>query len=283
MRHVQIQTTPSCNAWCTMCPHKDSRLHKAKGPMGQFVFETVLFQLSKIPLGKVVLYLQNEPFMDPYIFDRIKMTTERLKQRSHIELSTNASLLTQTRIEALLDSIHTPGGSGHRLDMLLSFPATNLKDYEKITGLDFFNSLKNIKAFLTAVDDIGYISKQIQCCEVPNPEQFWNPIFKTMGLRNPPALSKFGAISRAGNVVRDKRPVKVSGIPFYGKCPRIHQWLHIDWEGNLIACCHDYHGEAILGSLIDTDIVTLEKQMWGKMQELSKKDNFLCTRCETRG
>lgn len=91
MVNVQIQTSSYCNAKCVFCPYPES-WHKANpGIMSKRRFTHVIRQISHVEVGKLCLYLQNEPFLDPLLFDRIKHVKDNLKF-GHIELSTNASV-----------------------------------------------------------------------------------------------------------------------------------------------------------------------------------------------
>lgn len=259
-----------------MCPHSDSRLAKAEGHMSQLTFETVLHQLSRVRLGKVCMYLQNEPFADPDLVGRVVRALDVLKSFSHIELSTNCSLMTPERLEDLIVSMD----GRKRLDVLLSLPGATSHEHERITGLNHATCLEHLKHFLVRTDKVQWITRQVQLCGVTG---FEDRFFDDLGLSRKPVLSRFPPISRAGNVVRDQRVSHVRGADAFRRCPRLTHWFHIDWEGNLIACCHDYHGEAVLGSLLEEDIQSLEARMLLRMAAMSSKGNFLCTRCETGG
>ncbi len=101
-KYFHIETTNSCNARCIMCGIDFDK--KEKLIMSDELFIKVCQDLHQNieHVRKVMPYLDGEPLIDPYIFKRIKMLKEI--NVPIVNISTNASLLTETKINELLDS-----------------------------------------------------------------------------------------------------------------------------------------------------------------------------------
>jgi len=279
VRHIQIGTTSLCPGHCKHCPHDSSFVGRAGEHMSNGVFNVVLRRIraSHIELGKVALYLQAEPFADPQIVERADRVYQALTF-SHLELSTNCALLSKRRLASLLDMV----GQSRKLDVLLSFPGTTQESYNAVTPMDYHNALKNLERFLAETDGYHNITRQIQCCGVQGAAQFWAPRFKA--LKQPPLLSVFPPVSRAGNVNPDIAVRGWRGGKGFLGCPRLRQWIHINWLGEVISCCHDYNHEAVIGSLLDRSLDDIIASIPSRMAQLAEGNpNFLCYRCETLG
>lgn len=275
MRDVQIQTTSICNAKCLICPYVHSYLAKNKAIMVENTFRTVINRLKKssVKIGKLVLYLQNEPFTDPDLFDRIRYVRKNLEFR-YLELSTNCSLLNKEKIELLLKAIEDCP-----TDMWLSFQGTSESEFEEMTGLSWETCLKNIEHFLVRTDNT-HISRMIMCVGRPDSvATFWNPMFLRLGLKRRPRFELSPPISRASNVQgKYAKQIKKSGKHYLG-CDRLHRWVHVNWLGKLIPCCMDYENEIILGDLLKEGLDPILARITSVMESNETAD-FLCYRCE---
>lgn len=247
--------------------------------MSDDVFNAVLRRLcaSGIELGKIALYFQAEPFADPQIIERADRVYHALNF-SHLELSTNCALLSKRRLAGLLEVV----GCERQLDVLLSFPGTTQESYNAVTPMDYNHVLKNLERFLVETDGRSNIIRQIQCCGVRGAGPFWMPRFRALGLKRPPSLSVFPPVSRAGNV--NPAIAQRGHRQGFTSCPRLHQWIHINWLGEVVSCCHDYNHEAVIGSLLEDSLDDLVDRILPTMKRLAAgAPDFLCYRCETLG
>jgi hypothetical protein len=133
--NVQVQTISRCNARCVMCPYPTSWHATHPGRMSDECFERVVDLLDGMPLGRVCLYLENEPFLDPALIERLDIVKTRLRFEQ-IELSTNVSALTEAKAAALIERL---ADVPHEL--WISWHGTTAETYEAVMGLDFEKSL----------------------------------------------------------------------------------------------------------------------------------------------
>lgn len=296
--NVQIQTTSICNGKCVMCPYLDSWHKENPGRMSDAVFERVLSQLAGKKLKKVCVYLENEPLVDPKIFDRIAAIKKRLDFTS-LEVSTNASGLDAAAVSRLAELM-----SDVEHEIWISFHGMDKRTHEGIMGLDFERCLGNVMALLRMAEESPLkvlirgagqgVTRELRHDFEFTREQylaFWEGQFEKHGLRRKPDVTWFRYHDRAGtirrNAIRLKRPVRseLRGPA----CPRVDQWLHFLYTGEMILCCMDYHKETVFGNIMDEDLnAILSGPRWKAMRKMAlgqspSPEDFICKRCISPG
>lgn len=92
--HVEIETVNRCNGNCSFCPvnkKNDTREYKE---MSDEMFQNIIGQLVEMNYcGKLALFSNNEPLLDPKILQRHKYAREKLPN-ARMHLFTNGTLLT---------------------------------------------------------------------------------------------------------------------------------------------------------------------------------------------
>lgn len=139
---VQIQTINTCNGACVMCPLGNSSGTPEVSRMTRNLFDSIIKEIATWQTtGVLVLTLQNEPLMDTRLEDLIRHAKSVLPPSWCIELTTNASLLTEKRALTILDA--SP-------DVInISMNATTPETYAEIMpGLSWKELLINVKNVL---------------------------------------------------------------------------------------------------------------------------------------
>lgn len=139
-RVLYIETTNHCNAHCVMCPH--DKLTRPRGVMPWVIFMKIIDDCVSFE-GRgleIFLHKDGEPLMDPQLFERIAYV-KRTLTRSHVHFNTNASLMTDDKIERILDS---------ELDSItFSVDGASESTYSQIrVGLDYEKVKANVERFL---------------------------------------------------------------------------------------------------------------------------------------
>jgi len=288
---LQIQTTSVCTGKCLICPYSQSWHKQHPGVMTDKLFDKILKEVSNIKFKKICPYLMNEPLADSKIFERLEKI-KRLNNFDYIEFSTNASLLSNE----YTDKIITVLGDVNN-DIWISFHGVKEHHYKKIMGLEFKQTLNNICNFLVKAD--GKLKIQIKGSGQPFVQNrnsphwfskeeyfyFWNGIFAKLKLKNRPKLFYFQYNDRAGNIGHNLsfnfRRKTLKGF----KCPRVNQWFHILYTGELVLCCNDYFKECVFGNIADQSLEEILNSTNRKkiidMVEGRKKSpsDFICKRC----
>jgi hypothetical protein len=266
--------------------------------MDDALFDRVLDQLAPLSLGKVCMYLENEPLMDPAIFERMELAKERLTFTS-MEFSTNAQALGPEQAERLAATLQDV-----KHEIWVSFHGADKRTYEGVMGLDFEQGLANTVRLLKLSDRLP-LRIIIRGAGLPvSPElahdftfteeeyqAFWKEQLARHGIRTRPGINYIRYHDRAGTIRRNSlrlghivRP-DLAGFT----CPRVGGWLHVLYTGELAICCMDYHREEIFGDLRTQDLAdilagpayrNLSDRVEGRAQSAP---DFICKRCISPG
>jgi hypothetical protein len=297
---IQIQTTSRCNGGCIICCYPSSWHAGHPGEMTDELFSLIIEQIKDIHTEKICPYLENEPLMDKKIFERI----ETIKQRcsyGHIEVSTNALLLTPYRAEGLLDALKD---ASH--EIWISFHGVDKESYEQIMRIPFDQVYQNIIGFLKLCEKNSPKTKVvIRGAGLPKIKQwtrrrlfnkgqyerFWADSLDRHGIAFQPRIEFFRYHDRAGNL--SERSLSFRAGPRRDlagmNCPRVDKWLHFLYNGDMILCCMDYHRETVFGNIAESSIEgILNGNKYKDLQslamgEIPAPDNFICRRCFSPG
>ena len=141
---IQLQTINACQAACKMCPYPAFKDVFPRGRMDDELFDKITDEIARHPeVETFVPMLQNEPFLDKHIFEKIARFKRRTAGRVSVELVTNGALLTDEHIARLRDA---------ELDVLdISLDALSREVYEKIRiGLDYDDVLAGVERVIAA-------------------------------------------------------------------------------------------------------------------------------------
>ncbi len=292
--NVQLMTTSACNGKCAMCPYLESWHRHNPGQMSDELFESIIDQLRPMKLAKLCLYHQNEPLLDPKFLDRLAKVRQQLRFKK-LEISTNASALTEKTAKALADLLE---GVGH--EIWISFHGVDKESYEENMGLDFDRVLGNILILLKLSQErnlkikIRSAGASVAGSESFSPvhfgarqmEAFWEGIFDAHGIRHKPGLTYLAYHNRAGSLGRDgssQPAARRSLAGFY--CVRADKWLHVLYNGDVVLCCNDYHRRTVIGNLREqgvSEVLVSPKFRQYRLMVMGLKkssDNFLCKLC----
>src|SRR5687767_8924985 len=96
---IQLQTINACNASCIMCPYPLFKKEFPRGRMDDALFEKIVAEIAdRAEVHTFVPMLQNEPFLDRKLFDRIARFKQITHGRVEVELVTNGAFLTTEEI-----------------------------------------------------------------------------------------------------------------------------------------------------------------------------------------
>jgi len=248
--------------------------------MDQALFQRIIEECAghQGEVERLMLYLMNEPLLDPNIAGRINLAKE-LNPNVGIHILTNGSLLTERRGDALLDSA---------LDWMgISVHGYSEEAYKEAMGLSRDVTYGRVERFvkkaiarrgpewlMITFNGGGPVTGEERESELR--------YFRDLGVKR---ISYFGvSISRAGNVPHLPAPShsRIQG------CNSIWwpEMMHILFNGDVILCCMDWQRRVVLGNLMHQSMEELwHSAAYGRVREtvagqqaLSK--GFPCERCE---
>ena len=288
--NLQLQTVSSCNATCVFCPYVTSWHRHHPGLMSDATFARVLEELRPRAFKLVCPYLMNEPLNDPRLVERIEALVTTLDYEE-LQLATNGSRLDGPRADALIACLER-----RPHDLWISFHGTNAQNYQEIMGLDFATSLSRVCDFLVKADGRlkvtlrGAGSPRIRADALPtwfSKEEyhaFWQGHFARLGLQRWPTIDYFSYHDRADNLQGLSFGFRRASLEGFS-CVRTSEWLHIDYTGQLVLCCADYHREQLLGDLSrhPLDELLVGPQRRAVVDQLEGRvpspPDFICKRC----
>ena len=247
-------------------------------------------------------YLMQEPLIDKTIFAKIN-DIYALFPRTCVEISTNGAALTDKTIDNLFTAFQ-----GKRHDLWVSHHGINAETLQEIMKIDYDKATANLISLLKKSDGKFNIkirgAGESSCVsKVYFTHQqyvaYWAEMFTKHNINTKNvSVDSFRFHDRAGTLHRADRGAntlnkgKIRDIgpghqPFW--CGRIDEWVHIDYKGDLVLCCMDYHREVKLPNL--KDIWLVEYFHSDAYRELVEKvsgrcetpEGFICERCTSPG
>lgn len=238
--NLVIETSNFCNARCLMCPHQ--KMKRPKKVMKKEVFEAIIQKIKeeKLPINKVFFSGMGEPLTDPDLIFRVK---EIKKLGFWVRLYTNASLLSPERtrqlIELGLDEIN------------ISFNGASREEYQRIMGLDFEKTRKNIEWLLKIRKEklsrkpfvqISLVVIRENEREIKKHIQYWKSRVDSVTVS---LAHEWGG----GVKINSKFKIPKAKSERVYPCRSLWHTFVIDSSGNFVICCRDYESRYVLGNI----------------------------------
>ena len=267
---ISIEPSNICNAKCNMCPYQ--KMTRKKEIMSMGFFKKIVNNCLIYGVKDFNLNFFNEPFLDPFIFERIKY----LKSKgARVQLSSNGSILDSKKIERIL-------GSG--LDVIIfSVDGVKKETYESIRkGLIFEKTINNILNLIKQKKDLGlekpkinlnFVKQKLNEIELEKLRSFWiNKADKIY-------ISEDDGRNKISEPLEDDKK-SLASFP----CVRFWHELVVMSNGRVPLCCADYDGKIILGDFNTQSLGEIwDSDNFKRIRQLhldSKADKiFFCKKC----
>lgn len=268
---ISIEQTFGCDNRCPMC-YKQV-LNKPKGEYEYLTPNTALEISKKIKKAnwdnlRIEFDLRGEPTLNPYLCQNIKIIRDNLP-KSQLTLYTNGNTFNKQKAHSFFKN----GGNIIIMDCYKNDLQQRKKEYSKdFVVYDYYNGEFN--PFLK------HSPKTKVICLMDN-----------IMTRNGEKRTRL-ILNQAGNV--DWNKVKKFGLkplkqPLKKKCVKPFRELIINYQGNIVLCCHDGEPTHILGNIYNINDL---KDFWHNNYKLNiirlllynKYRNFpLCSSCNYHG
>lgn len=267
--NFQIQTINCCNGNCLMCP-KSKMTQDTVEVMSKPLFLKIIKEIVEENISHTLIhfYLQNEPFMDHDILNKIRLTKELSKNKIRIELVTNGTFLNDNIQKELRDI---------DIDVLIiSLDAFTKKTYNKIRcGIDFSSVLKNVDKIVNNGYSgniyLGFVKQKDNISELQQFIKYWKNIGRKYKKNIYPYISDLN--NRSGDLNNfnslaiknnngNSKGINYRFIPKIIPCYVPFLDFNILSNGNVILCCNDYNKKLILGNVASSSI----KEIWNSSQ-----------------
>ncbi len=230
---ISIEPSNVCNAKCIMCPY--SKMTRKKEIMPMDFFKKIAIDCFSNGIKNFNFNFYNEPFLDPFIFQRIKF----LKSKgARVQLFSNASAVDKEKIKQIIDS---------GLDeIIFSIDSINKKNYELIRkGLDFKITTNNILDLVKQKKVLGlkkpkiklnFVEQELNRDELKAFKSFWADKVDKIYVSRDDHRNKTSRLFKKKNKTQSTFP-----------CLRLWSELIVMSNGKVPLCCVDCDGEVILG------------------------------------
>lgn len=251
-----LEITARCNRKCKFCPVAYNTRPDER--MDMDTISKVLRELAELNYkGRIEFYIYNEPVKDlDHLLWSLDVARELLP-RACLMIATNGDYFK----------------SGKDLNQLYEYGLNQLLINCYSSGL-YEKRLKWIEELPPDVERDGNIysvmsskKKTVQMLDKSKPEEFGTGIFRL--------------VNRAGNIQAFMPALEE---PVERMCVKPFRLLNINWRGDALVCCQDYHGEVSYGNVKESTLVNLWNHpvMNTYRQHLLNKDRSLpmCRSCD---
>ncbi len=269
-----VEATSVCNLRCVMCPNKDLKKEE-KGFMDFPLFRKVIDEARRYVFD-VNLIHRGEGLLHP---EFPRMVAYSHEAGVDTKFHTNATLLDEARSRALIAA---------GLDQIsFSFDGCDRKTYESIrVNADFDKTLANVVRFLEIKRELR--SKKpyaiLELIHFPDADKAAAP-----GRRRA-FLDRFRGLpldrvevkelhNWAGEIPAEKSRKK------YVPCTFLWQALIVFWDGSVLPCTQDFHGDYTLGNVRETPL----EEIWNGDRLVRLREKILrgdiadletCSQCD---
>lgn len=287
---VQIDVCSACNLQCAFCVHSDTvaveRAGIKWGFMSLQLFQKIIDDMRNSWAGnkvkKLRLFQMGEPLLNPFIVDMVRYA-KNAEVADYIEITTNATLLTDELSDALIDA---------GLDFLIvSVNGITEKQYQDVCNYHmnfqkfrehlkyFYDHKKQCQVWLK-YGDIGYSKEETDrfyelfenCCDQISVETISATLWQDTNVADKITNAHKGTY---GQELQKKQV-----------CPFIFTTLIINDQGMAHLCCVDWKCKHILGNLTKESIADVwngERLRAYQLKHLNmrKDDIDICVNCES--
>jgi hypothetical protein len=269
-----------CNARCTMCPYPRYAARQSQGKMDWTLYQNIVEEMARIGSEHDFTPMMTYCYMaEPFLADDLDRYVRYGRDRGiDIYLNTNAAPMTPEKIEALLQA-------GFAGKIHISIHGVTPSVYERITGLDYELTLKNVHYLLEHYDNSRICIRGVDDNWPGGEKQRWFDYWRNWQVE----LEYLNPISRCGGIgrllprkLKDKEQVKLYG------CREHHPLVEmvILYDGRAVMCCQDMGRELIWGDVSQDGI----SGVWNAPRRIEavrklysgapSERSFICARCE---
>jgi MoaA/NifB/PqqE/SkfB family radical SAM enzyme len=252
---ILIETQFGCNAKCVFCQYPQVADVLPRGRMTSATFEKIAKECAGRGVERFILCLDNEPLMDQTLPEKYAILKKYCPD-SVRNLTTNASLLTLDKVEALI---------GQELvnEVFLSVNGNSKDVYEKIMALPFEKVMKNLEGFCDWLRKhpeikqklrvrINTVKTKLVAPEVPEMTKRWEVEGFEMHVID--MDNRGDQLDMKGDLQEEMKPNTTCRRPFHT--------MVLTWEGQAVICCVDYKREVKLGNVHEQSVYEIWNGPW---------------------
>ena len=271
----QIEPTNACPYNCMMCP-RGKEMKRKIGFMESSVFTKVIDEVATYPeavkMKEVELFHFGESLLHPQIAE---MNEYAASKGLNTVLSVNAIELNPSVAEKLI--------RGNASKIIVSLDGFDAENFRIIRGrkIDYPRAIENIVTASAVIRSLNGSTKlfvrmielNLNAHKVEAFKSFWQEKNIDVEIRR---FFPWGEKEMVEMGEYDKYP------PFM-PCPFPWQYLVVQWNGDVVACCRDYNAENTMGNVKSSTL----KEIWNSHEYVAFRekmvqgvyDNSICQTC----
>lgn len=267
-REVSIETMALCNAACTFCPYPTLARQGTKLCDADLLWLIAQMKPWKIPFT-ISPFKVNEPFLDKRLFTFCKWINEDLPL-ANLRIFTNGSRFNAENLEQLQQLKHVT-------HLWISLNEVSGDKYKETMGLNFNHVAEKIDlahacsfSFPVIISRVALPSNDVN--EARAKFEFELLVHSRWPRFQPFHIKRDGWLGYA-DPGHDRVPLT--------PCARWEE-LSIMADGNVALCCMDGTGEYKVGSIHESDLLTIYNQpklLGMRMGAIARKEFEPCNRC----
>lgn len=258
---ISIEIGSRCNRVCWFCPNGHNKRpdeFMTDELVNKFITELAAIEYS----GRIELYIYNEPLRDRRLLDIIKQFRKSVP-KGCLMIATNGDYVkTSQQFQDLFDA---------GLNQLQINVYSNIARWKELNTF--------IKS--TDAEEGNIYAKTSPKNRLYSLEQKYDKKITPAT----PRVGRFELSNRSGNIPGIPKVIS----PLRKMCTRPFRYMQVNWKGEVILCCNDYHAEVVCGNAADTSL----KDIWENSTVLRKyrtdllqkdrKELRLCAPCSFKG
>jgi hypothetical protein len=273
----EIEINRNCNLNCVMCNTDLST--RPQMNMDLELFERAVLFAKSMGRSQTSLHTIGEPLLNPLLpryFDILR------KHDVEVFISTNALLL-EKRLDLLIENARSI------YDLRFSIDGASKETYERIrvrgqwdrliTNLDFFRARTSGSAPFRSVRISSIVSEDVRH-ELAHHLAFFSKYVPMQNID----LNLVGGLSPDNTYFLSRSILKNHIVPWPPCDQLFSSTMHVLNDGRVTACCRDYNGDLVYGSLRENtpaELINNENVLELRRQHLEKRipKESLCATC----
>lgn len=273
---IAIETSALCNRNCVFCPNAQTARPDELMPMD--VIEKILAELVSLKYkGCITFYLYNEPFRDKRLLDIVRMFAEALPSACP-SVSTNGDYFKRP------EDIARAFDAGFRQMTINVYSAADGKNSPMAVEKGIERARARHAQLQGFLDHLGVEQTGSLYRHAPRGTRRARVEAKYGIGHGTMKMGSFEIQNRAGNIDNFLPPLETA---LEKMCVRPFRFLNVNWQGDVVLCCNDYHGNITFGNVRDTTLVEAwnsERMNAYRVAMLAKDRNVgLCKTCDYSG
>lgn len=243
-----IEPTNVCNYQCIMCPNKHYR-QEQKGYMEWDLYTSIVDQIADVAKA-VLLYWVGEPLLHPRLPEMIRYLKQH--SRANTILSTNASILTDTKSAELIES---------GLDeIIIALDADSRQTYERIHVMgDWDQVLGNVEHFFEILRERERPKPIMQMIRMRvNKEEVEAFVRRWSKYPCEPLVTWLDTwANQFPQMATWSDYLCPNAFQPRQACAEIWFKMVVNWRGQVVICCHDWSWQNVVGDLNRQSVETI--------------------------